>query len=135
MLFRVLGLCLIACSLTNGSQAAPNDMATVQCRDMGVLVLTTWHQLSICVRHRVVTPEAVADAQAKFIQTYPKFRNEIRHAGPASKQAKQAAQSSPYDFGHPSNKELLSSICQSSNSFLLDVSTQPAWKAELACWR
>jgi hypothetical protein len=116
-------------------QAQTVTDAASQCRAAGEMVLTTWHKLEVCRRHKRLDAATAKQAGDQFLQTYPKLQKEVATRSALSRHAKLVAESSPYDFRAPENAELLQSMCQTSVDFLREVGTNPDWGKELACWR
>ncbi len=120
---------------TSLAKAADTNDQKDKCLTAGALALANWHNIDFCVVHGKILRKAAIDLQGAVAQKYPKLKNEIDAASPLSEQAKAIAWSSPFDFEHGHNSQLLSRMCTDTKSVASMLIKDKDWTTQLACWQ
>ena len=105
-----------------------------QCRNIGALVMGSWHRLDLCILHKQLKEREVLEARRLITKTYPKIGSEVAAGSDLSLYMKKVANGFPYDFSDSHNTEILAHICKSSIGAMKRYADAD-WKKELVCWR
>jgi len=105
-----------------------------RCRNVGALILGSWHRVDLCLEHGKLDRQAALQARQRIAEAYPKLSQEIQAGGQLSSAMKEVARALPYDLDDAANAELLTGMCETSLGAMRRY-VEPDWKKVLPCWQ